>query len=64
MGTIRTPSDFESVCLECTQCGDSVKLAKNKGATWANNYPPTWIQDFLTEHNGCDVSKIKLVWMI
>ena len=58
----KTPSDFEFLFIVCEQCGEKVKIGKNKGNHYTTDYPGEWLYDFLIEHSGCGINKIKLRW--
>jgi len=47
--------------IECKQCGDVAKIAKNVGNHWKDEYQ--FLADFLLEHSECPTNKIKLRWV-
>lgn len=50
----------ECVFLVCKACGDKVKIAKNKGASWKQYNHAEWIADFLLKHSTCRQSDIEI----
>jgi hypothetical protein len=50
----------EYVFLVCKACGDKVKIAKNKGASWDQYNHAEWIADFLLTHSSCKQSDIEI----